>query len=727
MKRLVLLLLLFCVGCTVFAQRKKVGLVLGGGGAKGAAHVGVLKVLEEEGIPVDYIAGTSIGAIGGALYSIGYDAAMLDTLMRSLDWENLMRDNVDRTKQTFSSKLKKDMYAVSIPLSKEKFTFPAGIIAGQNIYNLFTDLTVGYHELDTFSKLPIPFSAVAVDLVSGKDVVLDKGSLPTAMRASMSIPGVFVPVELDDMILIDGGAINNLPTDVVQKMGAEIVIAIDLSTGETPKNELRGMMGMVNRLVDIMGEKKYEHNKENSDLYVNPDLKGFSAASFSKEAVDTMIIRGEHAARAILPQIRALKEKIYGDTLTTPVDTGVSIYKRPESYQINNVTLTGIEDKDQRWLRRFVTLQAGHSYTLTEIDNVISDLYGTALFSNVEYKLSPTAPYDLELIMKRKPQSSINLGIRFDSEQMASIILNTTVNRRIINGASFDATFLLNQSPSASLGVTWGSDFTQKIGLNYTARYYNFKIYNRGDKVDSPSFVGQSLGLNFSDIYFNFRFDAGIRYDFFTYNDFLYTKTYEPVKQKTEGFLNYYMSFGVDTYDQKYFPTRGVEAYAMGDMVTSNFATYKGGSPIGIASFKVGTVARLSNRVHLIPDAQGRFLFGNKFPEIYLNYMGGNMNARYLNQQIAFDGMRNMEIMNDALFTARLALRYRLGSKHYIQARGQYAKDSDNFLKLFHSGKDYFGGALQYAYNSLLGPIAVSFNTSNVERFGVYVSLGYNF
>lgn len=222
--------------------RKKVGLVLGGGGAKGAAEVGVLKVLEEVGMPIDYIAGTSIGAIVGGLYSIGYNANDLDSLIRNQDWLFLLSDGVRRKSKSFMSKKEKEKYLFRIPVSKKrKMSLPTGYVAGQNITNLFSSLTVGYHQVDDFSQLPIPFRCVAVNLADGSECVLSSGSLPQAMRASMSIPGVFAPVELDGKLLIDGGALNNLPVDVVRQMGADVVICVDLNTGLKDVGEIKSL------------------------------------------------------------------------------------------------------------------------------------------------------------------------------------------------------------------------------------------------------------------------------------------------------------------------------------------------------------------------------------------------------------------------------------------------------------------------------------------------------
>ena len=243
-KILGMLFLLCCLLGNVNVQarpvRKKVGLVLGGGGAKGAAEVGVLKVLEEADIPIDYIVGTSIGGIVGGLYSIGYDAADIDSLFRNQNWLFLLSDQAKRESESFLSKDEKERYMIHLPLSRErKVSLPTGYLKGQNILNLFSKLTVGYHHVDDFSTLPIPYRCVAVDLVDGKEVVLSSGSLPMAMRATMSIPGVFAPVEWNGMMLVDGGALNNLPVDVVRDMGADVVICVDFSTVLKKKEDLK--------------------------------------------------------------------------------------------------------------------------------------------------------------------------------------------------------------------------------------------------------------------------------------------------------------------------------------------------------------------------------------------------------------------------------------------------------------------------------------------------------
>lgn len=300
MKYFCFLIILVLLACPEgYAQRKKVGVVLSGGGAKGVAHIGVLKVLEEAGIPIDYISGTSMGAIVGGLYAVGYNAKALDSMVRVQNWPFLLSDRVYRYNLPFSEKEVNEKYLLSLSFSQKKgLSVPAGFVSGQNIYNLFSDLTIGYHDSISFRDLPIPFACVSADMVTGKEVVMSSGILPLAMRASMAIPGAFAPVVLDSMVLVDGGISNNFPVDVAKEMGAEITIGVDLSTGLKDAEGLNNIMGIVDQLTSFMGMVNYEKNKNAVDLYMNPDLKGYTAASFNREAIDTMILRGERIARA---------------------------------------------------------------------------------------------------------------------------------------------------------------------------------------------------------------------------------------------------------------------------------------------------------------------------------------------------------------------------------------------------------------------------------------------
>jgi NTE family protein len=217
-------------------HRKKIGLVLSGGGAKGFAHIGVLKVLEKAGVKIDFIGGTSMGAVVGGLYATGYNATQIDSIFEFTDFDELLQDYIPRTSKSFYEKRNDEMYAVSLPFEHFKIGVPIALSKGMYNYNLIAKLTHNVRHVRDFSKLPIPFVCVATDIEKGEEVILNKGYLAQAMMASSAFPSLFSPVEIDGKILIDGGVTNNYPVEELRKMGAEIIIGVDVQDGLKDKD-----------------------------------------------------------------------------------------------------------------------------------------------------------------------------------------------------------------------------------------------------------------------------------------------------------------------------------------------------------------------------------------------------------------------------------------------------------------------------------------------------------
>ncbi len=313
-------MLLFCSSTQSYCQlkpRPKVGLVLGGGGAKGAAEVGVLKVIEQAGIPIDYIAGTSIGSIVGGLYAIGFRADELDSLFTSQEWLTLLSDRQERHRNKIYQEQDSVGYVFGFPVirkGKNHSDETFGMVKGDMILQLLREKTGSYDALP-FDSLPIPYRCVAVDINKWKEVVLQGGSLSKAMRASMAIPGVFKALKSNNRLLVDGGVMNNLPVDVVRQMGADYVIAIDLTQN---KHESRGFSlkdwigigGAVDWLVSRPDITKYNNNRKQVDVYINPPLDGYDVASFSNASIREMILIGQRTGKKHWAELLKLKEKV---------------------------------------------------------------------------------------------------------------------------------------------------------------------------------------------------------------------------------------------------------------------------------------------------------------------------------------------------------------------------------------------------------------------------------
>lgn len=710
------------------SNRLKVGLVLGGGGAKGAAEVGVLKVLEETGIPIDYIAGTSIGSIVGGLYAIGYSAAELDSLFRYQDWVYLLSDQVKRESKSFSYKRGEEVYIFRIPLlsKKQNRVLPRGYVAGQNITNLFSRLTVGYHQVDSFSKLPIPFKCVATDLVSGKEVDISSGSLPLAMRSSMSIPGVFSPVNTGGMLLIDGGTLNNFPVDVVRRMGADVVIGVDLSTGWKNKDEFRSFKDVLNQLINIMGQAKYKQNCLAADVYINPYLKNFTPASFQRTAIDSMLVIGERAARRKIPELLSLKRRIFkGDSveITQPLRRTV----RVDSFDVDTVIYQGVQKSDIPWLRKKIRLPEKGRLKMEEIDRAILALQGLNLYEKVEYQLRGTSPYQLVLQLTERNYRQLNIGMYMDTEEIAALLLNLSNNQKLSSVHHYGVTARFSRNPYVKLDYSYGSFFKNRLGISYRLQYNNFRLYGNSGKLGLQMFLSQSANLYYQQTLSNFGLQIGVKGELYKYNSSIYRFGNTAEHLKREHFLNYYVDLVMDTYDRTYFPTKGAQIEVRGSVYTNNGVSIGGYRPCAEIAFHAETAFRLTNRCYFLPALKARFLFGKDMPGVYRNYIGGRFNGNYYPQQMAWESALFTHLIDNMFAAGRMAVRYRIKDNFYLTTLGEYGKSTYS-LKNIVNGKPLWGWAFRASYDFLFGPIGAQVNFSNFRNSaGFYLFAGFKF
>ena len=403
-------------------SRPKIGLVLSGGGAKGFAHIGVLKVLEELNMPIDYISGTSMGSIIGAFYAMGYSVSEIEKLVLSQDWENLLTDQISRKYIHVKNKQDLDRYVISFPIKPKGIRIPAGIVKGQNILNLFDRNTIEYHDRNDFRKFPIPFVCIATDLETGDAVVLDKGNISEALRASMAIPTVFTPIEIDGKLLADGGMINNFPVEEVIKMGADIVIGVDVQTGPKSKDELNSIEDIINQTISLMAKKEFVKNRKLCDIYIKPDISGYSMASFQE--TDSLIKRGEQIPQE---QILALKQIISKYQLTKSQNQNYPYTTDSTKFFINSLVINGLEHVRESTLLGKLDIETRTWTSLKNIQKGINRAYGSKYFDKVNFQLKGGLEKTLVINVKERSSSRFNVGMHYDDDNKASVLLNTTI------------------------------------------------------------------------------------------------------------------------------------------------------------------------------------------------------------------------------------------------------------------------------------------------------------
>ncbi len=340
-----LMVVLFLSGSTNIysGDRPKIGLVLSGGGAKGFAHVGTLKLIDSLGIHIDYIAGTSMGGIIGALYSIGYSGEEIENIIRKIDWDRIFSDRADRERIPILEKDQDNKYQLKLEVENFSPKAPGGLVAGQEIMKIFSRYTNPVSTIDDFDKFKIPFRCVAVDLPSGKEIVLDSGYLALAMRATMSIPTVFSPVEYGDYLLIDGGISNNLPVDVARNMGAEFVIAVNVGHPQPKKEEINTVLDVTVQTMFIPGLEKETENLADAEILISPDILDYGTGDFVQNDILGIIEKGNIAADENRDKLADFAKKIGVERKDNDNSQGFSpliIDSDLQNFKINSIEIS---------------------------------------------------------------------------------------------------------------------------------------------------------------------------------------------------------------------------------------------------------------------------------------------------------------------------------------------------------------------------------------------------
>ena len=726
-KYLIFLLAMLFFLSPASGQRKKVGVVLMGGGAKGFAHVGALKVLEEAGIPIDYIAGTSMGAIVGGLYSIGYDSRTLDSLIHKQDWMHLLTDDVYRYNLTGAEREKAQTYIVSINYAKQGIKLPSGIVDGQNILNLLLDLTTGYHDELNFRKLPIPFNCVAADVKSGKEIVLSHGSLPIAMRSSMAIPGFFSPVKLDSMLLIDGGILNNYPVDVVRKMGADIVIGISFEKDEKKvEKDMGSILELTHDFENFLGKEKFDQNLKNTDLPIRVNLGKYSIASFQMDEIDSIMRIGEATTRKKWDELNELKKQLdISDNNLTPYIHNP--YIGLDTLSIRSVHVEGLSPEDEQMVLNRIRIQP--KISRADLQNSISSLYGTNLFSKVHYRLeNARPPYDLVLEVEKKNIRNLNIGVRFDTEELASVLVNTSIRLKTTLNSTFGVTARLNKNPYLMVDYSLNRTVLHKGGVKIKTAKNDINIFDKGKLAYNLGFYQNSIHVNFSEFYFyNIKLQLGANIDHFYYLYELKNARHPELNLETKPYINYLLSGSYDNLNNINSPTKGMYFNFRYTLTTNNFYQLEGKNPMQAFSFTFFKPIELNRKFTLSPQITGRIIVSDTVPFIYSNLVGGQWDNQYVNQQISLQGLQGMEIFKKSVVKTQVNLKYNINKSHGIQLALDYTLQHDNPLQIL-KGKAIFGGSLGYLYNTLIGPITLRLSYSDrTKEIYPYISAGYYF
>lgn len=724
----VLILPLIAVGNSAAEEhpRPKIGLVLGGGGAKGIAHVGVLKVLEEQKIPVDYIAGTSMGAIVGALYASGLSASELEKVITGIDWKDLLSGNPDRRDVDYRRKREdyEILSGLSLGVKDGKIVAPKGLVKDQKVNVLFETLMLHTSDIEDFDKLPIPYRAVAADLETGGMVVLKSGSLANAARASMSVPGVFPPTELNGRVLIDGGIVRNVPVDIVRNMGADIIICVDVGKPLSTRKELGDPLSIMNQMIDIMMKENVDAQIRTlgpQDIYINPELGKLGSADFDKAAEITG--SGEKAARE---KIAALRRYSVSDAEYA----AFSARHHRELIKEVKIASVKIEVEGETKIPTDIvadrlSVRPGDTVDVEKLKEEAGIVYGTGDFERVDLNIKRQGDA-YELIMKAKEKSwgpnYLRFGVALESDFEGSSGYNVLLDytRRWINSLGAEWKTQLN------LGWLTGiySEFYQPLTVSRLffisphVRWQRqlYDVYAGKHREASYSVTGYEGGLDFGYqpwMYGEAR--LGLQLGHFTARP----KVGEvdlPQDHATRGAV--VAGARLDQLDNVNFPNRGYLAQikflsSLKSLGSDDEYNKVEGSILGAFTFRRQTfLAVLSAGSHV----------GNDLPFYDQLALGGFLNL---------SGLRSNQLLGQTMLIGKLITYHKVGESFigdlYLGASLEAGNVWKQGEKQFDLGNLRLAGSLFVGYDTIIGPLYIAFGQADGGFNAGYFYLGRTF
>ena len=712
-------------------KRPKIGLVLTGGGAKGFAHIGVLKVLEEAGIKIDYIGGTSMGSVVGGLYAAGYNARQLDSIFNATNFDELLNDYIPRSNKSFYEKRNGETYAISLPFQKFNVGVPIALSKGLYNYGLLSQLTNHVKHIRDFNQLPIPFVCIATDIESGQQEVINNGFLPQALLASSAFPSLFSPVEINGKMLIDGGVINNYPVDEVRKMGADFIIGVDVQDGLKDRNSLKEATKILLQISNLQVISSMKDKIAKTNIYIKPDIEQFSVVSFDKGR--EIIKKGEEATFPFYNEIKLLANK-QGAPYFKPH------LKTIDSLKIHLITINDLKNYTRAYVKGQLRFKEGTKISHDELKKGINKLNATENFSSISFKINNHLEGDeIELFLKENTNKTyLKLGLHYDDLYKSAILVNLTQKKSLFKNDVLSVDFGLGDKFRYNLDYYVDNGFYFSFGFKS-----RFNQFNKNVSTDfSQSLINNqpnisSINIDYSDftnqayvqtIYSkNFLIGAGIELKHLKIS----TKT---LVQNASVFDNssYFSAFGYlkyDSFDNKYFPKKGWYFIADGQtyLFSSNFSNRF--NRFSILKADLGWAKKISKKVTFKIQSEAGITIGNESVP-FLNFVLGGYGYNTINNFKHFYGYDFIAIQSDSFIKSAATLDVEVLRKNHLNFSANYA-NSDN--RLFESTAwltkpKYSGYAFGYGLETAIGPIEIKYSWSpELSKGFTWFSIGFWF
>ena len=718
-KLLLIFLALYALGYS--QKRPKIGLVLSGGGSKGIAHIGVLKVLESKGIKPDYIVGTSFGALVAGLYAIGYTPDEMEEIIATNDWDYLLNDEIKRENLLIGQSNKNKNSIVGLPLDGFKPAMSSGLYSGQNILTFFETKTRKYCRDINFDDLPIPFRCIGTNIETGKEKIFKEGNISEALRASMSIPSVFNPFEIDGELYVDGGLVNNFPTDVVKAMGADIIIGVDVGAVLYKKEEITSIIKILDQSASFYNYRVARENKKLCDIYIRPNIDGISSMSFDKTV--EIIKLGYDATINKSSQIDSVFNKYnLTEIINDSTKNTSKIIKLDTIIIKTNITNTHHKRGAKKLISGKLNLKTPCTITEDELNNRINKLYGSKYFEKISMNFIPNdSSYTLILNVKDKQVNDFSIGARYDNTYGVNILLSTEFRNLLIYGSLAEMSLVAGQSPQFKMRYT--TDRGANIGFGSSFEYNNFYAYSYKNSV---RFATYNYNYAYWDLFIHSyignynRIIIGANASIFGLSS---TQTISDIENISENYFSPYAAYIIDTWDKAYYPNKGFKFKARGDLIIDN--KYNN---MPIAWGRGSWINSISDKFKIITEGFLGFADSRLDSSLYKFQVGGMENNR-IQWYNSFPGLRFLEHGSTNVWIAKISPRYEFYKNNYLTFTFAIAGMDEMPDRLFtKTQRIYKGASIKYGFYSMFGPMEISadYSFDNYNK-SMFVSLGYWF
>ena len=802
--------------------RPTVGLVLAGGGARGLAHLGVIKYMEELGIPVDIVTGTSMGGLVGGLYALGYKHDQLDSLVRAIEWPIMMSDDIPSEYIGYKLRKYREQYVLRLPhhyddedlavrlkneriadkmaaesghnsadmlnesISRMGFGMPDGFLYGLNVRNMLSSVTVGYQDSLSFADLPVPYACVATDLYAMTPKYWTSGSITDALRSTMAIPFYFRAVRQNGEVLLDGGMRNNYPVDIAKAMGADIIIGSDMSI-HRELNELNSPVDFLLQTITLLASSANGPARKLLDLGVHHELKGYTMLSFDDASVDDIIDQGYQNATQQKELFESIAQAVAGkrkpEIACHPAALNIALQK----VKVSEVKFLGIKEREQRWILHPKDYPADGMYDRAIIERLLNSIYGTNAFESVTYHLEGSEePYTLVFECQKGQTNDLAIGLRADTDETVAVALHYGLGTRRLTGMRLTADLKLGTNPY--LTADWGTK--SRIGLPSYGIVGRIGMTNAtvgwtGDTHEQLFFTAVDGYLEDSRLRKG-SLRVGVTAEMNPYEHKLGYSDLNLGWDWKSFWLSGFGTFKHDTFDDGYFPTRGIRFYVDGRYVfygkrppkrfdlpdeyqyhpdndiddgtdsgndensglgfqTRADDESEGSGPEKDADEFWNRRDPVKPYYSIMSSFEAAFTIGQNFtiqPILHFGYnsvdiddmnfrhgvvVGGFMENRYAEHQIPFFGFPH-GFRRSAQFTLvpQVDLRYRFLRKNYATARaGLFMRDGE--FKSMFMGPHLWAAGAEYARQTIVGPLRLAAQYCSVGGFSLYASIGFDF